>query len=253
MAYTLPEPPQTLAQGVMGIDLGVQVPAVGPVIGTGTRFFGNGRAQRACAAGVRSGRAQRAKRRQFYARRQQLQRAKQVRAVRKSHGKAQRWMRDVHHKRSRQIVCHAQARSVGVIRLARLAGIRQRTARPRGGAKARNNNRLIATWTFHQLATRIASTVHRLHSSSPPQFIASTAGRVGLAVEGGDPAYTSQTCPACSARHTATDRRDACTACGGTACGGTACGGTGHRDAVGAINQSRRAGRCGESSGATVA
>ncbi len=56
VADTLPEPQQTLEQGVMGLDLGVKVPAVVQVIGTGTRFCGNGRAQRACAAGVRSGR-----------------------------------------------------------------------------------------------------------------------------------------------------------------------------------------------------
>src|SRR5262249_4973239 len=81
--------------------------------------------------------------------------------------------------------------------LERLAGIRQRTARTSRGAagrtaaNARNNTRLIATWTFHHLAT----------------FIADKAERVGSAVEWGDPADTSQTCPACCHRTKATDRR----------------------------------------------
>jgi putative transposase len=223
VAYTLPEPAPTLDQGIMGVDLGVKVPAVVPVIGRGTRFLGNGRKQQA-------------KRRQFYARRKELQEAKKVRAVRKSQGKEHRWMRDVNQKLSQAIISHAQQQGVGVIRLERLAGIRQRTARKRGGADsrkaatARKNNRLIATWTFHQLAT----------------FIAYKAERAGMAVEWVDPAYTSQICPACFHRNKATDRRYVCAECGWT----------GHRDAVGAINNSRRAagtGRRGDSVGAAVA
>jgi IS605 OrfB family transposase len=223
MAYTLPEPEPAPGERIMGVDLGVKVPVVVHVIGKGDRFFGNGREQRA-------------KRRQFYARRKHLQQAKKVRAVRKSRGKEQRWMRDVNHKLSRTIVSHAQQQGVGIIRLERLAGIRQRTyqrtARTSGGAKARKNNRLIATWTFYQLAT----------------FIAYKAERAGIAVEWVDPAYTSQTCPTCFQRNKATDRRYVCAACGWT----------GHRDAVGAINTSRRTsesgtGRRGSSAGAAVA
>src|SRR5262245_38301427 len=106
----------------------------------------------------------------------------------------------------------------------RLVGIRQRTQRTactsrgtdgRTAAKARKNNRLIATGSFHQLAT----------------FIAYNAERVGIAVEWSDPAYTSQMCPACHALNKANDRRYVCKHCGWT----------GHRDAVGAINTSRRA------------
>src|SRR5262249_20694994 len=150
-----------------------------------------------------------------------------------SQGNEARWMRDTNQKLSRQIVSHAQQQGVGGSRLERLAGIRQRTqrtARTSRGAKqalARNNNRLIATWAFHHLVT----------------FIAYKAERAGMGVAGGDPAYTRQTCPACFQRNKATDRRDICGACGWT----------GHRDAVGAINTSRRAGRGGDSSGATVA
>ncbi|HEU4784374.1 MAG TPA: transposase, partial [Ktedonobacterales bacterium] len=229
VTYTLPEPAPTPDQGIMGVDLGVKVPAVVHVIGKGNRFFGNGREQRA-------------KRCQFYARRKALQQAKKARAVRKSQGKEQRWMRDVNHKLARTIVAHAQAQGVGSIHLEQLAGIRartrQRTARTSGGAKrhshkaayARKNNRMIATWTFHQLAT----------------FIAYKAERAGIAVEWVDPAYTSQTCPACCHRNKAADRRYICAECGWT----------GHRDSVGAINISRRgtgAGSASKRQSATVA
>jgi len=217
IAYTLPTPEPAPGARVMGIDLGVKVPAVVHVVGMGTRHLGNGRYQRAM-------------RRRFYARRKTLQQAKKVRAVRKSQGKETRWMRDINHKLSRQIVSHAQAQGVGIIRMERLAGIRQRTARTSRGAstpKARKNNRLIATWTFHQLATCIAY----------------KAERMGMAVEWVDPAYTSQICPACFGRNKATDRRYVCAACGWT----------GHRDAVGAINISRGTGAGGDSPRATVA
>jgi len=56
---------------------------------------------------------------------------------------------------------------------------------------ARTNHRLIATWTFYQLA----------------MFLAYKAERAGMVVEWVDPAYTRQTCPACFHRTNATDRR----------------------------------------------
>jgi IS605 OrfB family transposase len=224
IAYTLPETEPTPATGIMGVDLGIKVPAVMHVIGKGSRFFGNGRAQRA-------------KRRQFYGRRKELQAAEKVRAVRKSRGKERRWMRDTNHKLSHHIVSHAQQQGVGIIRLEQLAGIRRRTiqrtarkSRGAGGRKAANarkNNRMIATWPFHQLA----------------MFIAYKAERAGIVVEWVDPAYTSQTCPACFRLNGADDRRYVCKHCGWT----------GHRDAVGAINTSRRTGRHGNSAGAAGA
>jgi putative transposase len=159
-----------------------------------------------------------------------------VRAVRTSQGKEQRWMRDTNHKLSHQIVLHAKTQGVGTIRLEQLAGIRQRTARTSRGAnrrkaakaaKARNNKRMMATWTFRQLAT----------------FIAYKAERAGIAVQWVDPAHTSQTCPACLHRNAADDHHSGCADCGWT----------GHRDAVGASNSSRRTGRHGQSASATLA
>lgn len=227
IALTLPEPEPTTGEAIMGVDLGIKVPAVVHIIGKGHRFFGNGRQQRA-------------KRRHFYGQRRSLQQAGKVRTVKQRQGKERRWMRDVNHRLSRQIVTHAQQQGVGVIRLEELAGIgpriSQHTARTSGGAtangrkaaKARKNNRMKNTWPFFQLTT----------------FITYKAERLGIRVELVDPAHTSQTCPACFEKNKADDRRYVCAVCGWM----------GHRDCVGAINIARRSPdtcRHGDSAGAT--
>jgi hypothetical protein len=79
VTLTIATPEPTEQDGIMGVDLGLKVPAVVYVTGRGTRFFGNGRYQRSM-------------RRRFYARRKKLQKAKKIRAVRKSKGKEARWM-----------------------------------------------------------------------------------------------------------------------------------------------------------------
>jgi len=201
-------------QAVMGIDLGIKVPAVAHIRGQGTRFFGNGRYQRHM-------------RRRFYSRRKKLQKAKKTRAVKKGKGKEARWMKDINHQLSRQIVNHAQEQGVGTIKVESLAGIRKSTTRTSRGAKARKNNRMKNSWSFSQL---------RL-------FISYKAAHLGIKVEQVDPAYTSQQCPGCSARNKAQDRSYVCAACGWR----------GHRDGVGAINISRRAGLSGKRASATGA
>lgn len=206
VALTMEKPLPTEEDGVMGVDLGVKVPAVTYVAGQGTRFFGNGRYQRFM-------------RRRFYARRKKLQKAKKTRAVRKSQGKEARWMKTINHQLSRQMVNHAKEQGVGTIRVETLAGIRQETARTSRRANARKNNRMMATWSFYQLT----------------QFLTYKAERLGMKVEQVDPAYTSQECPACCARNKAQDRTYVCVECGWM----------GHRDNVGAINVSRRAGSAG--------
>jgi putative transposase len=198
----------------MGIDLGIKVPAVVHIQGKGTRFFGNGRYQRHM-------------RRRFYARRKKLQKAKKQRAIKKSEGKEKRWMKNINHKLSRQIVNHAREQGVGTIKIEALRGIRKGTTSTSRGAKARKNNRMKNSWSFYQLS----------------MFIAYKAARLGIKVEQVDPAYTSQECPACLARNKAQDRTYVCTECGWM----------GHRDGVGAINISRRTGLHGHSAGATGA
>ncbi len=193
----------TDGQAVMGIDLGIKVPAVVYVGGKGSRFFGNGRYQRYM-------------RRRFYARRKKLQKARKSRAVKRSKGKESRWMKNINHQLSRQMVNHAHSLGVGTIKIESLQGIRKGTTRTSRGAKARKNNRMKNSWSFYQLTL----------------FITYKAERLGIAVEQVDPAYTSQECPTCGARNKAQDRTYVCAECGWM----------GHRDAVGAINISRRAG-----------
>jgi putative transposase len=214
VTMTKPKPAPSQEEGVMGIDLGMKVPAVVHIQGKGTRFFGNGRDLRH-------------RRRRFYARRKKLQKAKKPRAIKKSEGKERRWMKNINHKLSRQIVNHANAQGVGTIKIEALRGIRKGTTRTSRGAKARKNNRMKNSWSFYQLTL----------------FITYKAARLGIKVEQVDPAYTSQDCPACLARNSAQDRTYVCADCGWM----------GHRDAVGAINISRRAGLSGDRRGATGA
>src|SRR5205085_621891 len=212
MTHEKPEPSKE--EGVMGIDLGIKVPAVVHIPGKGTRFFGNGRYQRHM-------------RRRFYARRKKLQKARKTRAVKKSQGKEARWMKEINHKLSRQMVNHAHEQGVGTIKVESLAGIRKGTTRTSRGAAARKNNRMKNSWSFYQLTL----------------FITYKAARLGIKVEQVDPAYTSQECPACSARNKAQDRTYVCAECGWM----------GHRDKVGAMNISRRAGLSDKRVGATGA
>ena len=212
ITMTIPKPKPVEQDGVMGIDLGIKVPAVAYVSGKGTRFFGNGRSQRMM-------------RRRFYARRKSLQKPKKTRAIKKSKGKEARWMKDINHKLSRQIINHAHEQGVGTIKIEFLVGIRKGTTRTSRGASARKNNRTQNTWSFYQLTL----------------YITYKAERQGITVEQVDPAYTSKECPACGAHNQAQDRSYVCADCGWI----------GHRDMVGAINISRRAGLSGHRIGAT--
>ncbi len=214
VTLTQAKPALSEQEGVMGVDLGIKVPAVVHVSGKGTCFFGNGRYQRHM-------------RRRFYSRRKKLQKAKKLRAVRKSKGKEARWMKNINHQLSRQIVNHAYEHGVGTIKVESLAGIRKGTTSKSRGAKARKNNRMKNSWSFYQLTA----------------FLRYKAERLGIKVEQVDLAYTSQECPACSARNKAQDRTYICADCGWM----------GHRDKVGAINISRRAGLSDQRVGATGA
>lgn len=163
---------------IMGVDLGLKVPAV-VVTSTGkTWFFGNGRQNKYI-------------RRKYQQRRRKFGKLKKLSAIRKLGNKEQRWMKDQNHKINRQIVNTALQEGVSVIKLEQLENIRQ-TART-----SRKNAKNLHTWSFHQLQ----------------QFIMYKAQLAGIRVEEVNPAYTSQKCPKCRKRNHAKDRTYRCS-CG---------------------------------------
>lgn len=163
---------------VMGVDLGIKIPAVAVTEDGKTKFFGNGRQNKF-------------QKRQFRARRKKLGKTKKQKAIDKLGNKEQRWMSGQDHKVSRQIVDFAISNQVSVIRLEQLQNIRN-TART-----SRKNEKNLHTWSFYRLA----------------QYIEYKATMVGIKVEYVDPRYTSQTCPTCGERNHAKDRKYRCS-CG---------------------------------------
>lgn len=161
--------------GVMGVDLGLKVPAVA-VTDTGkTKFCGNGRMNKY-------------QKRKHRAKRRELGKAKKPKAIKKLNNKEQRWMRDQDHKISRQIVDFAIEQGASAIHMEKLQNIRQ-TART-----SRKNEKNLHTWSFYRLA----------------HYIEYKAKMAGIAVEYVDPAYTSQICPVCGAKNHAKDRNYKC-------------------------------------------
>lgn len=175
---------------VMGVDLGLKVPAVTVTDNDKIRFFGNGRQNKF-------------KKRKFRSVRKALGKKKKLNAIHSSKDKEQRWMEDQDHKISRAIVNFAKDNKISVIRLEQLANIRQTTR------TSRKNEKNLHTWSFYRLS----------------QFIEYKANLEGIKVEYVNPAYTSQTCPNCSEKNKAKDRKYKCK-----------CGFTKHRDIVGAMN-----------------
>lgn len=166
------EPPGT---HVMGIDLGLKVPAVAVTDEGKTRFFGNGRQSKFI-------------KRKFRSTRRRLGKLKKLTVVRRLHDKEQRWMKDQDHKISRQLVNFAVQQRVGIIRLEQLSGIRQ-TART-----SRKNEKNLHSWSFYRLA----------------QFIVYKAQLMGIRVEFVDPKYTSQICPECGGKKKVKGRQYDC-------------------------------------------
>ena len=189
IAVTIPTV-QNTGTKIMGVDLGLKVPAVAATDDEKVRFFGNGRQNKYM-------------KRAFRAKRKALGRKKKLNAIRNLDDKEQRWMTNQDHNVSREIVNFAKDNHISVLRLERLANIRQ-TART-----SRKNEKNLHTWSFYRLA----------------QFIEYKAKMAGIQVEYVNPAYTSQICPVCSVRNKAPDRRYKCK-----------CGFEKHRDIVGAMN-----------------
>lgn len=164
--------------GIMGVDLGLKIPAV-CVTDTGkVRFLGNGRKNKYL-------------KRKFRADRKRLGKAKKLNAIRKSRNKEQRIMRDIDHKISREIVNFAKDNHIAVIRMEQLTNIRA------AARTSRKNEKNLHTWSFYRLA----------------QYIEYKAALAGIHVEYVNPAYTSQICPVCGKHNHAKDRKYQCS-CG---------------------------------------
>ena len=174
----------------MGIDLGLKIPAVAVTKEGKTKFVGNGRQNKYI-------------KRMHRATRKKLGKLKKEKAINKLNNKEQRWMQDTDHKVSRQLISFAKENNVSVIRMEKLANIRNTTR------TSRKNEKNLHTWSFYRLA----------------KFIEYKAILEGIKVEYVNPKYTSQTCPACGKKNKAKDRKYQCS-----------CGFKKHRDMVGAIN-----------------
>lgn len=164
---------------IMGVDLGIKIPAVCCTEDNEVKFSVNGRMNKYI-------------RRYHNSRRKELGKAKKLSALKKSKDKEQRWMKDQDHKISREIVDFAVNHNIGIIRLEKLANIRKQTR------KSRKNNHSLSNWSFYRLAS----------------FIEYKANLVGIKVEYVNPAYTSQRCPNCGYQHHAKDRKYYCSDCG---------------------------------------
>lgn len=178
ISITLNIKPKTKGQ-VMGVDLGVLIPAVGTTEDGKVKFFGNGRQNKYY-------------RRYHKTKRAKLGNAKKLNAIRKMDNKEQRYMKDQDHKISREIVNFAKNNNVSVIRLECLEGIRNTTR------TSRKNKKNIYNWSFYRLS----------------MYIEYKANLEGIKVEYVDPKYTSQTCPSCGERHKANGRSYFCSDCG---------------------------------------
>ena len=240
--------PNTL---VMGVDLGIKCPAVSYSTDGKVRFYGNGRENRY-------------KRRKCYARRQRLQKARKLRAIKRISDKEARFMRDRDHQVSRAIVNEAIRQGAKVIALEDLDGIREgcmkstptrksrkNVDKPKVDSVAKNAGESVQLELFSESETMTKKQRRKKRKLSKKQlaarrknnrslnswsfyrlakYIEYKAALAGILVAYVNPYKTSQRCPHCGKEHKARDRRYECE-----------CGFHAHRDVVGAINIARNA------------
>ncbi|MED1788988.1 transposase [Brevibacillus laterosporus] len=121
ISVTIPTSEKTGTK-IMGVDVGLKVPAVAVTDDGSTRFFGNGRQNKYV-------------RRRFKSNRKKLGKQKKWNAICNLDNKEQRYMKDQDHKVSRAIVQFAVDHNVSVIRLEQLTNIRQTTRTSRKNEK----------------------------------------------------------------------------------------------------------------------
>lgn len=157
VAITFDKPELMNSEKTMGVDVGLNYLAVA-AIGTTSLFFKGNQ-----AAYVR---------RKFAAKRRSLGKNKLLKVIRKSKDKESRWMKDLNHKISRQIVNFASENGVRLIRMEDLTGIRKK-------AKSKKEaGRNLHSWAHYQLQ----------------QFIEYKAEISGIEIEYVNPMLTSQSC-----------------------------------------------------------
>lgn len=165
---------------VMGVDLGLKVPAVCVTENGKTKFFGNGRENKYI-------------KRKYRALRKELGKAKKINKIKSINNKEQRQMKDKDHKVSRQIINFAKDNNVSEIHLESLTNIRS------AARTSRKNEKNLHTWSFYRLAL----------------YIEYKANLEGIKVSYVKPEYTSQICPCCGNKNKARDRKYVCS-CGFT-------------------------------------
>lgn len=129
IAITIPSIENTNTN-VMGVDLGLKVPAVSYSSNGKVKFFGNGRENK-------------------YIRRKFKTKKRKLGKLKKLSNKEQRIMKDKDHKISRQIVNEAIKNNVYIIRLEKLTNIRN------SARTSRKNEKNLHTWSFYRLSMYI--------------------------------------------------------------------------------------------------
>jgi len=115
------------------------------------------------------------------------------RALKRIAGRERRRITWENHTLSKRIVAEAEGTQCGVIRMERLAGIRQRSK-----IWNKHSSRMLAGWSFGQLQG----------------FIAYKAACSGIRIEYVNPAFTSQTCAKCGVLGVRRGDVFSCTTCG---------------------------------------
>ncbi|GAA6748829.1 RNA-guided endonuclease InsQ/TnpB family protein [Thermus brockianus] len=154
-----------------------------------------------------NGKPIRHRRERFASLRRRLQRHRRTDRVRAMGDRERRWMTDLNHKVSRQLVDLALRYPNPVLAFERLDGIRDRV---RGSKKF---NRMVSSWAFRQLV----------------DFVQYKAERAGVRVVFVDPRKTSRTCPKCGHATRANRPEQSHFRC-------VACGYQGNADVVASLN-----------------
>lgn len=178
-AYILVEyhPISSLEQGVMGIDLGIKVPAVVATSSSKVHFFGNGREIRF-------------KQRQLRSHIKEMQHRKQIKKLKRFKHKLHNVLEDYDHKIAKQIVDFAIEEHVGVIKLERLTGI------------------------VHSFDIDIYENIYLWSYRRLQECIIYKAKLQGIRIVYVNPKNTSRKCPKCGQLHIARDREYRCYSCG---------------------------------------